>query len=596
MYDKDSSSMRKPGNRVGMKKILSPKYMGGLKVLFGIWICLLSGCNSEWDDITPVSNNGYLQLDLSMPVTRATFDEEGTGTFTEGDRVGLYIDNGEELYYQELTFEGGEWLPRLKRQEFGSGRLTLSAHYPVVPGVSDIAAYQCDFKVATDQTGTGRNASDLLLSQAVLEKDNYHAGLVFRHALHRLRIELSSPVEEVGIAVRSRTRGVVDLLTGETVLSDETFEWITPAKNVDGSFEAVIFPQSAAPFRDGDGSLLQIAVQDKTYDFKAPETLSDGKALEMFEAGRQVTVKLSLKESGEPIDSEWANRKVWVYGINAPEESDWKRFFSFYNTDFLPWKQAYGWYDCNKMNPSALPNGIPDGMMCWAATASNMLHWWFAQNKTYIDLYKDHYKGPDPEFHHEKQNTQESDIFQCFIDSFADDAGYSDAGVNWFIHGIIPSFPSRDYPYNDGGYFKDVFPQGVTLGSNVGGLGKEVFNNTIKDALSGKKALGISIGPVRKSHLVTVWGAEFDENGDVSYIYVADNNDRDDYIYFGIGCARYQIVYERYIEGATYTAYKEGYIPYDPPITINRIVTLDLGEKYWKQYFTERMIDITKQQ
>lgn len=48
---------------------------------------------------------------------------------------------------------------------------------------------------------------------------------------------------------------------------------------------------------------------------------------------------------------------------------------------------------CNKMNPTARPEGIPDGMMCWAASGASILHWWFDQNKQYIDMYD--YKGPD---------------------------------------------------------------------------------------------------------------------------------------------------------------------------------------------------------
>lgn len=42
-------------------------------------------------------------------------------------------------------------------------------------------------------------------------------------------------------------------------------------------------------------------------------------------------------------------------------------------------------------------------------------------------------------------------------------------------------------PINNAGYFKDIFPDGVKLCKNIAGLGKETFNNTIKDALLNKK-------------------------------------------------------------------------------------------------------------
>lgn len=561
-----------------------------------IGLGLLSGCRSVLDNPIPDDTDGFLQLEFSMPATRAEIDGNGAGSFSDGDRIGLFIDNGEEIISQELTFNGGEWSPKLNRRDLGTGRLTLSASYsgggPAMPGTDP---KQLEFEVQTDQhTAAGYEASDLLLSQAVLDPGDNRAELVFRHAMHRLRIELIGQADGAEISVNSRTRGTVDLTTGSTSLSDEEFQWITPAKTADGYFEAVIFPQPAAPFRDGDRCLLRITVQDNTYDFKAPEKQSGGSALEEFMAGQQLTVKLTLKESGDsgesggdpevPADQDWANKKVWVYGINPPQEGAWKQFFSNATTYYLQVDPSYGWYDCNKLNPSAQTGGVPDGMMCWAAVDANLLHWWIDQNKEYIKLYND-YKGPNPVFDYEKdKNGQGSAIFQHYINTFADEAGYIDAGANWFIHGTMSDLPTQDY-YNPGGYFKDVFPAGVTLGENVAGLGKEVFNKAVKEALSGKKALGISRGSVKSSHAMTVWGAEFDDNGDVSYIYVCDNNDRDNYNYYGFGCCRYQIVYEKYPEGATYTAYKTGYIPNgDPSITINRLVTLDLGQEYWKEF------------
>lgn len=549
-------------------------------ILLGIGTVTFSGCTSD-PTSDGTGSEEYILLNFSKNDTRADISDDGSGSFSEGDVIGLYLDNGSRIEYRELRYESGQWQPRLRRPDFGEGRLTLSAHYPVVKGESDVAAGSYRFSVATDQSGDGFEASDLLVSQAVLEAGNNRADLVFRHAMHRLRIELTGKTDGAEVTVCSRVGGIVDLLTGEATPTDQEFQWITPARNADGSFEAVIYPQDAAPYRDGDGSLLKITAADKEYSFKAPDMQTDGNDLKAFEAGRQVTVRLSLKESA---DSKWANRKVWVYGIKAPEESAWVQLYpEFYHTYYLPCDPSYGWYDCNKVNPTANPDGVPDGMMCWAAADASMLHWWFDQNRKYIEMYGDRYKGPD--YHFPQPKRQESDIFQCFIDSFVDEAGYTDAGVNWFIHGKIPSAPARDKPYNDAGYFKDVFPEGVLLGKNIGGLSKERFNETIKDALENKKAIAISRGTVRSGHILTVWGAEFDENGNVSYVYMADNNDRDQFEAWGVGCIRSQIVYERYPEGATYTCYKSGYIENNKSIVINRLATLELGDTYWEQYF-----------
>ena len=127
----------------------------------------------------------------------------------------------------------------------------------------------------------------------------------------------------------------------------------------------------------------------------------------------------------------------------------------------------------------------------------------------------------------------------------------------------------------------------MKLSNNFGGLGKEYFNSLIKDAFSNKKAVSLAIGEVKKGHIITLWGAEFNEEGNVSYIYVADNNDGDQFTTFGYKemCMRYEVVHNTYPEGGTNTCYKEGYISYDKPIVINRLITMELGTQYWKEYF-----------
>ncbi len=89
-------------------------------------------------------------------------------------------------------------------------------------------------------------------------------------------------------------------------------------------------------------------------------------------------MKLALKE---PVESEWANKKIWVYGVTPAPESAWKQLHADYTTYYLPWKKEYGWYDCNKSISTGSSGENTDREMCWAAGDSNLLHWWFAQNK-----------------------------------------------------------------------------------------------------------------------------------------------------------------------------------------------------------------------
>ncbi len=411
--------------------------------------------------------------------------------------------------------------------------------------------------------------------------------------MHRLKIKLEGTTSNVTILARSKTAGNIDLLKGTTTVADGDFQWITPATNADGNLEVIIFPQTVAPYRTEEG-LLKITTEEKEVRYLAPETMEDGNPLVEFETGKETSIRLQLKDAG---NLEWANKTMWVYGIQAPEESAWRRLFPTINyTLYLSWKEEYGWYDVNKRNPSDLAGGIAeDDQMCWAAASSNLLHWWIDRNKNYIEQYvaQGKYLGPDYQYNAANAKTedkQESQIFQAYLNSFINRAGYIDEGVNWFIHGIKPSAPTMTNPINNAGYFKDIFPDGVKLCKNIAGLGKETFNNTIKDALLNKKGIGINIGPVRKSHAINVWGVEFDENGDISYIYLSDNNDRDQYIFWGYGCTRHKIVYVTMPEGGTITGYKSGELdePEDSYIPFNRLVTLDLGTEYFEAYFNNK--------
>lgn len=547
-----------------------------------LWISLclffLSSCSTEERDYDKLTGNEYLQLYFSKAGTRAELAPDGSGNFSEGDCIGLYISGENGVSYRKLTFTGGEWLPHLKRSDFGNGHLELSAHYPCLSSAGESSPQVSPFSVELNQQGNGYDTSDLLFSKSALETGEYRTVMTFRHVMHRLKVEFSAAAEKMKVRVRSRVEGTVNLITGDAQLEEKDFQCIIPKNNPDGSLEALIFPQPASPYRESEG-LLEIESNGKKVVYKVPERQNDGSLLESFMSGKETTVRLSVQGA----DSEWKNKKCWIYGITPPDENDWKQLYpDLYANYYLPWKKEYGWYDCNKRNPSARPELTPDGMMCWAATASNLMHWWITQNQKYIELYGDRYKGPVYDYPLSKP--QESDIFQCFIDAFEDRAGKIDEGVNWFIHGKIPYYPRLEKPYNYAGYFKDVFPDDVTLAQNVGGLSKEMFNKTVKDALKNKKAIGIVVGPVRTSHAVTVWGVEFDANGDVSYIYMADNNDRGQYTEYKVGCMRLQIVYERYPEGGTNTCYKTGYLESSKSIVINRLVTLGLGEEYWKQY------------
>lgn len=90
-------------------------------MMLGLQTCLLAACTSDLNDPAAGGGNDLLELNFSIAATRTSLDDSGAGSFSEGDRVGLYIDNGTEVAYRELTLTGGEWQPRCAAATSGQG-------------------------------------------------------------------------------------------------------------------------------------------------------------------------------------------------------------------------------------------------------------------------------------------------------------------------------------------------------------------------------------------------------------------------------------------------------------------------------------------
>lgn len=268
----------------------------------------------------------------------------------------------------------------------------------------------------------------------------------------------------------------------------------------------------------------------------------------------------SIEAKSESTDP-FAGKTCWVYGVKAPDfpgkenvksyapavdhfpAGEWLRYdYESIGVDFekqqLTWCDTCGWYDCNKTYEY---DKTPDGSMCWAASASNLLHWWLVQNKKYVERYdelygqpydfarpSEVYKAPNPGDY----ASNKSEIFNFFISSFQDRSGWEGGGVNWFISGNSTniSAPFRDPNMENTfhGFFSEVFSPNDVIIEDSRNMSKENFNAMIKRAFTENKAIGFTaykfVSGGESLHAMTIWGAEFDEEGYVSHIYYCDNN------------------------------------------------------------------------
>ena len=541
-----------------MKSLFKFNRIGFLCLL--IFAACLSSCNDD-NLLDENTQDGSIEFRFNLPQTRAIIDEQtGAGSFADNDEVGLYAYESGNHRYHLLTLKGGHWLPSLKPVDLGKNEVMLSAFYPApqTPAESGTQSIVC--VVQTDQsTADGYQQSDLLGAQYTMTMNNPDKEIImtFSHLMHRLNITLTgldTEAPDFAIEVYGRTQGIFDL-SAEGILqpnADSSEEWIIPHKTGNGTYTVLIAPQPV----DIEKDRIRIVCNGKTYNYKFPEDNIGGSKI--LESGKETNVTLNFKESdSKPSDVDFAGKKLWLYGIEreghplpvydegstvyaspgSPENFPAGKWFYTIPDDrstcYLSWQEGYGWYDCDKFNPESDEgrDGPKDGYMCWAASASNSLHWWMYHNRDYIALYDEVYGENNKEMIFERPSYEFTgvlgeDVFTFFRETCQDKAGYSPFGINWFITGFGVNIPykSEAVAYGFKGFFSKVFNKTDVIATTEKPLSKEKFNNIIKEAF--RKDLGLTFGIASTGgHAMTIWGAEFDDTGTVSYLYYVDNND-----------------------------------------------------------------------
>lgn len=524
-----------------------------IKTYIYSFICcslFMMSCTSKDDLLQNSSDILVVQCGkpLSWTDSRTVIDENGAGSFSEGDCIDLMVASDVENQFLEPKFTAGQWTPSLERSDFSSNELKLSAIYPVLPSAGDTDR---TISLPVDQTTLDNQASaDILYADAVARYSDSSVSLQFGHALHRICINLKGYVpENLQMEINSIINGKISLANGEVSLSDNTTHtWIKPYRKDQYTYTAIILPQDATTYHSGDG-FIKLTIGDKVVYYPLDKSIGS------FEQGKQTTINLKLKssETGD-IDTEFSNQTRWVYGVNAPDfpgkeniksyprftwvtdfdNGIWLRYdYSnssnpFPNEEqFLTWDEGCGWYDCNKSFEY-----IGDRNMCWAAGASNLIHWWMEHNKKYIEAYDEKYKQeyiynrPEKYTKMTKENQQHSEVFNFFKESFNDVGSWDTGGVNWFVNGDSKNISPKDNNFK--GFFSEVFSKDDKIAVEIKDMSKENFNNSMKDAFRNNKAIGFSsydfAGKGTKTHALTIWGAEFDAEGNVEYIYFCDNN------------------------------------------------------------------------
>lgn len=216
---------------------------------------------------------------------------------------------------------------------------------------------------------------------------------------------------------------------------------------------------------------------------------------------------------------------------------------SGYFTRMAKFVRGQGYYDTNKARNGQ--NKDVDRNLCFATTASNVLHWYLQENRekiqAYIDLNGDVVRRVGQESYSLQDFLNQSDPNQwnsTIFDYFKLIYGHSDKGfytgplVDLFLNGYTPKKPANveeDFETMDerGGFLYGLLRE--ELQTDVTESFRGSFSEDVKYHLAAGHALCISYKPSETySHVVSLWGADFDESGKLVGIYVTDSDDQDE--------------------------------------------------------------------
>lgn len=553
-----------------------------IRNLFLIFVLLCAvACSSDENFNPPSLENIDFRVSLAGQ-SRVVIQKDGSGDFQVGDEVALRVYESQPDKLQDKTLlhcEGNRWTSSLYWKDWEE----TPHFYAVWPSATQIELWEgtCWYVHRVNQNQSSEKdflSSDLLVADA--EGQRYSpVNLDFRHAMSRVMVNIKN-METLSDEERQQVQVYVHgylsgrfALSGNAVQAAEEMDWIQAyPMNEDGSFAALVVPGELERFRTE--GWIKIVAGNRELVYNAPESIGN-----TLESGKQVAVNLQLKsEEVVPEEPVW-----WVDGVQLSDQ--WEYEAPVYR---MPWRQNCGWFDCNKLDArDTSPTG--DGKTCWEASSSNLMHWWLNANRSYVERYLEYKRRLNPDFSIPSAypDSKHSEIYQGFKNRFGNKSGYIASGVNWFLSGICNRvmYPQDVPEQENAGFFFDVFGRNSLVKQYGNGyMTKEEFNNAIKLARKQGMAVGLDIFIQGGGHAINLWGAEFDEKGEVSTIYLVDNNDGNlgDWIY------KAKIVYEQDTSSGALFTYMKWVYNEDLKIKIMDLVLLDKGTSYWESFFKNK--------
>ncbi|WP_330848258.1 IdeS/Mac family cysteine endopeptidase [Streptococcus suis] len=402
---------------------------------------------------------------------------------------------------------------------------------------------------------------------------------------------------------------VEDVILNETielVSREETQESISNTTDLDRSQESVSLSDSVeADLVEGSGVHLQAEEHPTEDTFALAQANLDGSVNSSEDRSIKPSVlpEESLTEATEPPVSHYTTEDgdlreiIWAQGVTPPNMGQGGTFKKEVTGEFIEYSMPYeagnGYYDANK----SLNASLEDLNLCFAAVSSNMLHWWLEQNSDYVDRFIEEKYGSDQNQQHYSltdlrrypnsfEDQQNSRIFNLFKTYYGHrlNGFVSDALVDLFINGYSPksqggvNLENPDLvPDKRGGFFYEVFKE-KKLTDRIFSGDYRYFGNLVRNNLENQGLLGLSYRTFgTTTHIVTVWGAEYDEQGQIRAVYITDSDDQHE----PIGLKRMGITRD----SSGNPRLTNNVVRHSFGSQLDYVHTINLGRKHWETYF-----------
>ncbi|MEI4323473.1 IdeS/Mac family cysteine endopeptidase [Streptococcus suis] len=320
-------------------------------------------------------------------------------------------------------------------------------------------------------------------------------------------------------------------------------------------------------------------------------TTSEQNQIEVTETKEILNHTSYQTESGEQ------RQIIWAHGITPPAMGQSGGFVKEKYGDYLnytaPFEAGKGYYDTNK----SLNASFIDLNLCFAAVSSNMVHWWLEQNSSYVERYLKEKNGTVNvgenyaitdlrryiDSFQDQQNSRVFDMFKTYY-GYRTNGFVSDALVDLFINGYKPKVQggvnledSQLVPDSRGGFFYDVFKE-KKLTNRIFSGSYERFGEDVRTVLEIKGLLGLTYRTLGyATHIVTVWGAEYDNQGKIRAVYITDSDDQQEQI----GLKRMGITRDASGNPRLNNHVKNN----SAGALLDYVHTIRLGQDLWEEYF-----------